>query len=120
MSGVVNITRGTVAVLEVLLATGGSYPAQVATQVRDSRNTVYRVLGRLAEDGHATVTRDGRHKRYTLTPAGVAWAQDLIRTAFLPKGARKRQRFSQQAAANREAAGIPPAAALPTSSGSGR
>lgn len=116
------MTRGTIAVLELLLEADGfrASTPEVAAQVRESPQTAMRVLRRLAEDGRVTVSADGKRRVYTLHPEHVQWAQQQVADSQVLPSERKRRRFSERALAFQAAAGIPPRAAVQTLPGTGR
>ncbi len=116
------MTVGTVAVLELLLAADerSSTIAILVERSGESRQTVTRVLGRLAVDGRVAVTAGARRrvfvqKIFTLRPEAVAWARQKVAERQLSAAARKRRRLSERLAAEQEAFGIPTRRLVPAS-----
>ncbi len=101
------MTRGTLYVLEALLAApGGLSPTEVIDVSKVPTHTAQRVLLRLVADRHATRSVEGRRTRYQLTGDGVVWARKTVHdyvtlTASQRKAQRKRLRY--KAKARREA-----------------
>jgi DNA-binding IclR family transcriptional regulator len=111
VAGVLYITQGTIAVLELLLAAEGlgSTIAVLVERSGESRQTVTRVLGRLVVDGRvdaAATRRAFTRQMYTLRPEAVDWARQKIAERGLSVSARKRRRLNARFAAERAAVGF--------------
>ncbi len=99
MAGVKNITTPTVIVLTHLLAAEErrSYPARVIEVTGMARNTVMRVLRRLADDGHARREKNGWFCWYQLTDEAVSWAEQVLQLQAMSEAKRKRIRHRNRA-----------------------